>query len=102
MSSVMLEKRGFRSCKRGEDELRVLDGMTDVVKGNGLGLQALAVCGDGGVALHHGMKLVEEEDGMWLLVGAEDLLDRHSKVAAFGSGSFMARSRTESLMKPRI
>ena len=58
------------ATQEGEDELRV-HGVADVAEGGGLDLQALAVCRDG-VALHHGVELVEEEDGTWLCY------DRHS------------------------
>ena len=55
--------------------------MTDIAKSGSLGLQVLAVCRDGVVALHHGVELVDEEDGARLLVGAENLLDCGPKVA---------------------
>ena len=56
--------------------------MTNIIEGGDLGLQALVVCQDGGVTLHHGMKLIEEEDGAGLLVDAKDFLNRHPEVAS--------------------
>jgi hypothetical protein len=45
------------------------------MEGVGGGFHALAIGGDVGVALLHGVELVIEEDGPGLLVGAEDVLD---------------------------
>lgn len=33
-----------------------------------------------GVALHRGVELIEEEDGVWLLIGMEDPLDVHPEI----------------------
>ena len=38
--------------------------------------------------MHHGVELVEEEDGTWLPVGAEDPLDGHPQIAGGGIGVF--------------
>jgi hypothetical protein len=89
------------AAQEGKDELRVLHGMADVAEGGSLGLQALAVCRDGGVALHHGVELVEE-DGAWLLVGVEDPLDGHSEITGGQVGLVHARLRTESSTEPMI
>jgi hypothetical protein len=65
--------------KEIEDELRVLHGVVDITEGVGDGFHVLAVGGDVGVALLHGVELVIEEDGSGLLVGAEDVLDGDPK-----------------------
>jgi hypothetical protein len=63
------------AAKEVEDELGVLHGVADITEGVGGGFHALAVGGDAGVALLHGVELVIEEGGPGLLVGVEDVLN---------------------------
>jgi hypothetical protein len=79
MMSTVLEKRWLRPRKEVEDELGVLHGVADIMEGVGGGFHALAVGGDAGVALLHGVELVIEEGGPRLLVGVEDVLDGDPK-----------------------
>ena len=77
----------IEATQKGEDELRVLDRMADVAKSGGLDLQPLAVRRYGAVTLHHGVKFIEEEDGAWLPVGAEDPFNGHPQITGGGIGT---------------
>jgi hypothetical protein len=70
----------IEATQKGEDELRVLHGMGYIAKSGGLSLQPLAVRRDGAVPLHHGVEFIEEKDGAWLPVGAQDPLNGHPQI----------------------
>jgi hypothetical protein len=55
--------------------------MTDITEGVGNGFHMLAIGVDGSVTLLHGVKLMDEEDGLRLLVGAEKVLDGNPEIA---------------------
>jgi hypothetical protein len=67
------------AVKEIKDELGVFNEVANITEGVDGGFHALAVRGDVGVTLLHGVELVIEEDGPGLLVGAEDVLDGDPK-----------------------
>jgi hypothetical protein len=74
-----VEETRVEAAKEVEDELGVIHGVADITLGVDSGLHALAVGGDAGVTLLHGVELVIKEDGMGLLVGTEDVHDGNPK-----------------------
>jgi hypothetical protein len=66
---------GVQTAHEVEDELRLQNGVTDIVKRVSEGHHALTVVGDGGVTLNKSMKLVAEVDRTRLLVVVEEIED---------------------------
>jgi hypothetical protein len=66
---------GVQTAHEVEDELRLRNGVTDIVKRVSEGHHALTVVGDGGVTLNKSMKLIAEVDRTRLLVVVEEIED---------------------------
>lgn len=69
------------AAEEAEDELGVLDCVTDVPEGSSLDLEPLAVLVDRRITLLQGVEFLQQEDGPGRAIGAEESLDGDPQLA---------------------
>jgi len=69
------------AAEEAEDELGVLDCVTNVPEGSSLDLEPLAVLVDGRITLLQGVEFLQQEDSPGSAIGAEESLDGDPKLA---------------------